>query len=203
MNAFSAPIGLNISVRWSGGTNGLRAMVTPVDCVTKSSQNNCSDFAIVMAGDYAWSRTGRTSVACKAQDCSMTLNPTALQKHTVTIMLANGDVAAAAVNVSGFKEFPNSEVRPLPRRDSGLFVRLINKSSTIFLSTNQETKQQIDQARYPVPREAGAGAERQTRRWFHAAGRVRRSPRSRHPRWLSDWWCTSAVPVSFPRLRGR
>ena len=29
---------------WSGGKAGLRVMVSPVSCVTKTSNNNCSDF---------------------------------------------------------------------------------------------------------------------------------------------------------------
>ena len=69
-------MGLNVSVRWSGGAGGdLRAMVTPIDCVTKTSQNNCSDFAVVFATDFAWSRSGNTSVECQTNDCYLNLAP--------------------------------------------------------------------------------------------------------------------------------
>ena len=46
VNAFSAPTGLNVSVRWGGGSEGRRVAVQPVQCITRESQSNCSDFVV-------------------------------------------------------------------------------------------------------------------------------------------------------------
>ena len=49
VNAFSAPTGLNVSVRWSGGSAGLRVSVAPVQCITRRSASNCSDFVVCVS----------------------------------------------------------------------------------------------------------------------------------------------------------
>ena len=146
VNAFASPLGLNVSVRWSGGGDDLRVMVTPKGCVTKLSKSNCSDFAVVFATDFAWSRAGSTLARCQGDDCYLSLKPHGLKPHKLTAMLS-GDKhrsilkAASECNVTGFTEVPKG-TRPLPAPGTGLTIRLADMSSAVYLSTVTETWQQ-------------------------------------------------------------
>ncbi len=143
VNAFRAPVGLNISVRWSGGGDSLRVMVSPVDCVTKTSIQNCSDFAVVFSTDFAWSRAGASSAGCGNRKCHLNLAPYGLTSHSLQAMMSR-DIATAAkgCDVTGFKENPPG-VRPLPPPGSGLTIRLDTlNNSNIYLTTENETWQQ-------------------------------------------------------------
>ena len=174
VNAFAAPVGLNVSVRWSGGGDGLRVMVVPVDCVTKTSTNNCSDFAVVFATDFAWSRAGTSSGGCSGSACSLEFAPHGLQPHTLYAMVSSAGsqssitTAASQCDVSGYKENP-PEVRPLPASGKGLTIRLGDKATknlTVYLTTANETWKETAAAL-----DKAEAAERQTLEQYgdHAA----------------------------------
>lgn len=147
INAFSGPVGLNVSVRWSGGSDGLRVMVSPVDCVTRTSKSNCSDFAVVFATDFAWSRAGTSSAGCVGSGCSLELAPHGLRAHSLRAMVSSGGsqssilTAASGCNVSGYSENPPG-LRPLPAPGKGLTIRLGDEATnnlTVYLTTANET----------------------------------------------------------------
>ena len=122
-------------------------MVSPVDCVTRTSKSNCSDFAVVSATDFAWSRAGTSSAGCVGSGCSLELAPHGLRAHSLRAMVSSGGsqssilTAASGCNVSGYSENPPG-LRPLPAPGKGLTIRLGDEATTnltVYLTTANET----------------------------------------------------------------
>ena len=150
LNAFGAPVGLNVSVRWSGGSgNGLRLEVGAVSCVTRTSKSNCSDFAVVLAADFAWFRSGATAAGCQSNSCHMRLDPRGnLAGHSLTASISGGGehrtISDAELPLSALAGFATVDVHePAGQQPAipvsagqGLAVQLVDQTSKVYLSSH-------------------------------------------------------------------
>eukprot|EP00966_Prymnesium_polylepis_P188131 4360210-Prymnesium_polylepis.1 len=137
--------GFNTSVRWSGGAGGLRVALQPVSCAVAPGIQNCSDFAVVLASDFAWWRSGTVATACTGERCRITLTPHELPQHVLTATLVGSQTTGAArCDVAGFSIAPPSVA--LPQTGAGLALRLDGNGATLYVSSLDERAEDTSEA---------------------------------------------------------